>query len=107
MIVVPQKDDSLCKTVDLQALNAATYRVMHHTPAPFNQASLVPTGTYKISLDAWNGYHSMRLNPAASNATTFITEWGWYRYLRAPQGSQAAGDEYTKAYCHKQSFTCV
>merc|ERR1711874_747909 len=26
----------------------------------------------------------------------FITEWGRYRYLRAPQGFHAAGDGYTK-----------
>ena len=49
-------------------------------------------------LQAWNGYHSMRLNPAARNATTFITGWGRYRYLRALQGSHIAGDGYTKVY---------
>jgi hypothetical protein len=98
MVVVPKKDGSPRRTVDLQALNAATYRITHHTPTPFNQASLVPPKTWKTSLDAWNGYHSMRLNPNASSATTFITEWGRYRYLRAPQGSHVAGDGYTKAY---------
>ena len=98
MVVVPKKDGSPRRTVDLQALNAATYRITHHTPAPFNQASLVPAQSYKTTLDAWNGYHSMRLNPSASAATTFITEWGRYRYLRAPQGYHVAGDGYTKAY---------
>ena len=98
MVVVPKKDGTPRRTVDLQALNTASYRSTHHTPSPFNQAALVPPGTWKSSLDAWNGYHSMKLHPDASAATTFITEWGRYRYLRAPQGSHVAGDGYTKAY---------
>jgi hypothetical protein len=44
-------------------------------------------------MDAWN-----ELSPVARDATTFITEWGRYRYLRAPQGFHAAGDGYTKCY---------
>ena len=36
--------------------------------------------------------------PSACDATTFITEWGRYRYLRTPQGFHAAGDAYTRAY---------
>ena len=98
MVVVPKKDGSPRRTVDLQALNHATYRSTHHTPSPFNQACLVPPHSWKSYLEAWNGYHSMKLNPAASSATTFITEWGRYRYLRAPQGSHVAGDGYTRAY---------
>jgi hypothetical protein len=50
----------------------------------------------KTVLDAWNSYHSLMLNPKASDATTFITEYGKYRYLRAPQGFHASGDGYTK-----------
>ena len=49
-------------------------------------------------LDAWNGYHSLHLSPSARDATTFTTEWGRYRYLRAPQGFHAAGDGYTKTF---------
>jgi hypothetical protein len=49
-------------------------------------------------LDAWNGYHSVPLSPAARDSTTFITEWGRYRYLRAPQGFHASNDGYTKRF---------
>jgi hypothetical protein len=98
MVVVPKKDGSPRRTVDLQQLNAATYRETHHTPSPFNQASVVPPHTKKTVLDAWNGYHSMPLSPAARDATTFITEWGRYRYLGSPQGFHAAGDGYTKRF---------
>jgi hypothetical protein len=98
MVVVPKKDGSPRRTVDLQPLNAATYRATHHTASPFNQASLVPPNTRKTVLDAWNGYHSLDLSPAVRDATTFITEWGRYRYLRTPQGFHAAGDGYTKSF---------
>ena len=98
MVVVHKKDGSPRRMVDLQNLNAATYRATHHTASPFNQASLVPPGTRKTVLDAWNGYHSLHLSPSARDATTFITEWGRYRYLCAPQGFHAAGDGYTKTF---------
>ena len=98
MVVAPKKDGSPRRTVDLQKLNASTLRETHHTPSPFNQASLVPAKTRKTVLDAWNGYHSLTLSPSARDATTFITEWGRYRYLRAPQGFQTSGDAYTRRF---------
>ena len=52
----------------------------------------------KTVLDAWNGYHSVPLAPQAREATTFITEWGRYRYLRAPQGFHGSNDGYTKRF---------
>ena len=41
---------------------------------------------------------SLPLSPAARDATTFITKWGRYRYLRAPQGFHASGDGYTHRF---------
>ena len=98
MVVAPKKDGSPRRTVDLQRLNAATRRETHHTPSPFNQVSVAPTQTKKTVLDTWNGYHSLPLSPAARDAITFITEWGRYRYLRAPQGFHVSGDGYTRRF---------
>lgn len=98
MIVVPKKDGTPRRTVDLQALNKATKRETHHTHTPFHIASIIPPQTKKTILDAWNGYHSVPLSPEARDATSFITEWGRYRYLRAPQGFHASGDGYTKRF---------
>ena len=63
-----------------------------------NLASSIPPNTRKTILDAWNAYHLLPLSEEACDATTFITEWGRYRYLRGPQGFKASGDAYTKAY---------
>ena len=98
MIIATKKDGSPRRTVDLQKVNQATLRETHHTPAPFNQVSIIPPYTKKTALDAWNGYHSLPLAPDARDATTFITEWGRYRYLRAPQGFHASGDGYTRRF---------
>ena len=98
MVVVAKKDGSPRRTIDLQRLNEATYRATHHTSSPFNLASSIPPNTRKTILDAWNAYHLLPLSEEARDATTFITEWGRYRYLRGPQGFKASGDAYTKAY---------
>ena len=84
--------------MDLQKLNQTTPREIHHTPSPFNQVSTVPPHMKKTVLDAWNGYHSLPLSPKTRDATTFITEWGRYRYLHAPMGFQASEDAYTRCF---------
>ena len=81
MVVVAKKDGSPRRTIDLQRLNEATYRATHHTSSPFNLASSIPPNTRKTILDAWNAYHLLPLSEEARDATTFITEWGRYRYL--------------------------
>ena len=96
MVVTGKSDGSPRRTVDLQKVNEATLRETHHTPTPYNLVADVPPHTVKTVLDAWNGYHSLPLSASAKDATTFITEFGRYRYLRAPQGFHASGDAYTR-----------
>ena len=96
MVVVSKKSGKPRRTVDLQALNQATLRETHHTPSPYEQVNMVPPRTLRTVLDAWNGYHGLVLHEEDRYATTFITEWGRYRYRRAPQGFHAAGDAYTR-----------
>ena len=86
------------RTVDLQPVNAASYRETHHCPSPFNQASAIPRNSKKTVVDAWNGYHSLPLDDESKDLTCFITEWGRYRYRRAPQGFHAAGDAYNRHF---------
>ena len=97
-IVVPEKDGTPRRNVDLQYLNAATYREDHHVSSAFNQTSTLPPDMKKAVLDAWNGYHSPLPYPFSRDATTFITEWGKYCYLCALQGFHAAGDTYTHRF---------
>ena len=98
MVVAPKKDGAPRRTIDLQQLNKVSSRETHHTPSPFNLVSTIPTGTLKTVLDAWNGYHSLLIGDDSKHATTFITEWGRYRYCRAPMGFLASGDAYTRRF---------
>ena len=98
MVVVPKKDNSPRRTVNFQPLNQYSTRQTHHTMSPFHQATMVPAGTKKTVLDAWNGYHSVYLDPSCRDLTTFITPWGRYRYKTTPQGYLAAGDAYTERF---------
>ena len=98
MVTVPKKDGSPRRTVDLQNLNTAIRRETHHTPSPFHTVNTIPRNKHKTVLDAWNRYHSVPLSPEARDATTLITEWGRYRYLRAPQGFKSSNDGYTKRF---------
>ena len=53
---------------------------------------------FKTTMDAWNGYHSVRLAEEDRHLTTFLTPWGRYWYKNLPQGFLAAGDAYTARY---------
>ena len=98
MVIVPKANGNPRRTVDFQELNKATLREIHHTPSPINLVAQIPAGKVKTVLDAWNGYHSLMLDPDSKDLTTFITEWGRYRYCRGPQGFHGTGDAYTRRF---------
>ena len=92
MVICPQKSGKPRRTVDLQALNRHATRETHHAQSRFHEARKVPPHTRKSVFDAWNGYHSIPLDDREKHLTTFITPWGRYRYLVAPQGYISSGD---------------
>lgn len=98
MVITPKANGKPRRTVDFQELNKATLREIHHTPSPINLVASIPGGKLKTVLDAWNGYHSLMLDPESKELTTFITEWGRYRYCRGPQGFHGTGDAYTRRF---------
>ncbi len=98
MVVTPKKDGTPRRVVDLQALNKSSVRETHHTPSPWQQVSSIPPNMIKTVMDAWNAYHMLKLSRESKNKTTFITEWGRYRYCRAVQGYKASGDAFTKRF---------
>ena len=98
MVICPKKSGKPRRTVDLQALNRHATRETHHTQSPFHQARKVPPHTRKSVFDAWNGYHSIPLDDRDKHLTTFITPWGRYRYLVAPQGYISSRDGYSRRF---------
>ena len=98
MVVVAKADGSCRRVVDLSPLNKYCVRETHHVKPPFIQVREIPANTWKSVTDAWNGFHSVPLQPEDHHLTTFLTPWGRYYYKVAPQGYLASGDAYTRRY---------
>ena len=96
MVVTSKADGSPRRVVDFTELNKHTPRQTHHTASPWTIVSSIPPNKVKSVVDCWHGYHSVPLHPADKHYTTFVTEWGRYRYRTVPQGLISAGDAYTQ-----------
>ena len=98
MVVTRKADGGPRCTVDMSSLNKATIRETHHVEPPFKQARSVPPNTLKTVTDAWNGFNSLPLRAEDVGKTTFITPFGKFRCLMAPQGCAASGDGYARRF---------
>ena len=98
MVPIQKKDGSIRRTVDYQRLNSQCDRETHHCPPPFLLATQIPANVKKTIFDAVDGYHAVPLHEDSKHLTTFITQWGAYRYCRLPQGFLASADAYTRRY---------
>ena len=96
MVVTAKSDGSPRRVVDFQQVNKSCPRQTHHTETPWALVSSVPANTRKSVVDAWHGYHSVEINSEDRHVTTFLTEYGRYRYRTTPQGFIAAGDGYSQ-----------
>ena len=98
MVIATKANGSPRCTVDLQKLNEASTRQIHPTRNPYHLVREIPANTKKSTYDCWNGYQSVPIHKDDKHKTTFITEFGRYRYKTSPQGYQASGDGYTQRY---------
>ena len=99
MVITGKSDGSPRRTIDLQPLNKVATRETHHVIPPAQQVRSIPKNQLMSVFDAWNGYHSIPIDPADRDKFSFMTEsHGKLRYCRAPQGYTASGDAYTHRY---------
>ena len=68
--------------------------------SPFELAKGIPPNTWRTVTDAFNGYHSVPLHADDRHLTTFSSNKGLFRYLRAPQGFASSGDGYNRRLDH-------
>ena len=98
MVVVPKKNGKPRRCVDFQQLNKASLRQTHPVKTPFHQAMSIPPNTWRSCLDAYEGFHSIPIREEDRHLTTFVTEYGRYRYKTLPQGFLSATDGYTDRF---------
>ena len=98
MVVTRKHNGEPRRTVDFSPSNKFCKRETYPTRSPFHLARAIPPGSVKTAFDACNGYHSAPIHEDDRWLTTFITQWGVYRYCRAPQGFISSGDGYNKRF---------
>ena len=96
MVITKKQDGSPRRTVDLSPLNKHCKRETFSTESPFHIIRRIPQSTWNTVTDAWNGFHGMVLDKNGRHLTSFITPYGRYRYIRAPQGFASSGDGYNR-----------
>ena len=97
-IVTVKKRDSNERrlTVDLRRLNDQVCRPTHPVVTARDAIGSIEKACYFTKLDARHGYWQIPLSDEAKPLTTFITQWGRFRFCRNPQGLISAGDEFNR-----------
>ena len=97
IVVVKKPDGRIRLVVDFTKLNQYVARPTHPMKTPRDAVDGIrSTDRYFTTLDAVSGYWQVELDEASSHLTTFISPEGRYRFLRAPMGLNATGDEYNR-----------
>ena len=98
MVITAKANGDPRRVVDLQNLNRHSSRQTFPVSSPFHLATQIPLQKKKSVVDAWNGYHSVPIDPDDRHYTCFLTPWGRYQYKRSPQGHLVSGDGYNERY---------
>jgi hypothetical protein len=85
MVIQEKKNEKARRSLDLSYLSKYGLAESHHTSSAII-AKRIPGNKFKSTLDCVDGYHGIELEKEDRHKTTFATEWGKFRYRRAPQG---------------------
>ena len=97
---VPQK---IRLVTDYKKLNSVVQRPIHPFPTPANIIESIEDtadpfydtdNIVYCKMDLVHGYFQMSLDERSSYLTTFLLEWGKYRYLRCPMGLVNSSDDF-------------
>ena len=96
VVMVPKKDDSLCMCIDFKHINRACPK--DHFPLPrINQIIDAMAGCERLSfLDAYSGYHQIKMAVKDQEKTAFITPFGAFCYVSMPFGLKSAQATYQR-----------
>ena len=92
---VKKKGKKIRKILDVVVLNDEILRPTHPFPSPNDIVSTIPCeAKFFAVFDCLHGYWQIELDEESKPLTTFLTEFGRYRYCRAPMGLVSSGDEF-------------
>jgi hypothetical protein len=99
-VLVKKKSEKWRMCVDYSSLNKACPKV--HFPFPrIDQIIDSTAGCETLSfLDAYSGYHQIKMKESDQLATSFITPFGMYCYVTMPFSHQNAGATYQRCMQH-------
>jgi hypothetical protein len=99
-VLVRKKDGKWRMCVDYTGLNKACPKVPYPLPR-IDQIVDSTAGCKTLSfLDAYSGYHQIKMKESDQLATSFITPFGMYCYTTMPFGLRNAGTTYQRCMNH-------
>jgi hypothetical protein len=99
-VLVRKKGGKWLMCVDYTGLNKACPKVAYPLPR-IDQIVDSTVGCETLSfLDAYSGYHQIRMKESDQLATSFITPFGMYCYVTMPFGLRNAGATYQRCMNH-------
>jgi hypothetical protein len=99
-VLVRKKDGKWMMCVDYTGLNKACPKVPYPLPR-IDQIVDSTVGCETLSfLDAYSGYHQIKMKESDQLATSFITPFGMYCYTTMPFGLRNAGAPYQRCMNH-------
>ena len=89
--------DDVRLVVDNSEVNKSIKRPVHPFLAGPDQLTIIPPeATVFCKLDALWGFYQIELAEESRHITTFITEFGTFKFCRAPMGLNCSGDEFCR-----------
>jgi len=99
-VLVKKKNGKMRMCVDYTSLNKACPKVPFPLPC-IDQIVDSTAGCETLSfLDAYSGYHQIKMKESDQLATSFITPFGMYYYVTMPFGLRNAGATYQRCMHH-------
>lgn len=96
LVPVVKNDGDIRLCVDLRRLNEAIERELHPLPNFEDSTSKLCGAKFFSKFDIKSAYHQCELDEESRPLTTFITQWGRYRYKRLVFGVSCAPEKFQK-----------
>ena len=92
VFIIPKQEGTVRFITDYRSLNQQLVRKPYPLPRIGDNMQQLEGIQYSTALDINMGYYTIRLYPTSQEMTTFVTEFGKFRYNRLPMGMCASVD---------------